>query len=78
MLLLESYFLIEASSGNVWKVLDNIVGIDGIKMAHVVTGNFDIIAFAEISNIEELTSLIQKIQTVPDVQKTQTAVAMTK
>jgi len=78
VLLLESYFLIEASSGNVWKVLDNIVGIDGIKMAHVVTGNFDIIAFAEISNIEELTSLIQKIQTVPDVQKTQTAVAMTK
>ena len=78
MLLLESYFLIEASSGNVWKVLDKIVEIDGIKMAHVVAGSFDVIAFAEVSTIEELTALIQKIQTVPDVQKTQTAVAMTK
>ena len=47
-------------------------------MAHVVTGNFDIIAFAEFSGIEELTSLIQKVQTLSGIQKTQTAVAMTK
>ncbi|MEJ2240824.1 MAG: Lrp/AsnC ligand binding domain-containing protein [Candidatus Bathyarchaeota archaeon] len=73
---MESYLLIEASSGNVWRVLDNILKIEGIKMAHVVTGNFDVIAFAEFSNIDELTSLIQKVQTVPDVLKTQTAVAM--
>jgi len=75
---MEGYLLLECSSGNVWKVLADIVKIDGIKMAHVVTGNYDIIAFAEFSGIEELTSLIQKVQTLSGVQKTQTAVAMTK
>jgi len=75
---MEGYLLLECSSGNVWKVLADIIEIDGIKMAHVVTGNFDIIAFAEFSGIEELTSLIQKVQTLSGIQKTQTAVAMTK
>ena len=75
---MEGYLLLECSSGNVWKVLAEIVKIDGIKMAHVVTGNYDVIAFAEFSGIEELTSLIQKVQTLSGVQKTQTAVAMTK
>jgi len=47
-------------------------------MAHVVTGSFDVIAFAEFSNIDTLTTLIQKVQTIRGVQKTQTAVAMPK
>ena len=75
---MESYLLLECSSGMVWKVADAIVKIDGIKMAHVVTGSFDVIAFAEFSDIDALTALIQKVQTIKGVQKTQTAVAMTK
>ena len=73
---MESYLLLECSSGMVWKVADAIVLIEGIKMAHVVTGNFDVIAFAEFSNIDELTSIIQNVQALKGVQKTQTAVSM--
>ncbi len=47
-------------------------------MAHVVTGNYDVIAFAEFSNIDELTNIIQKVQALKGVEKTQTAVAMPK
>ena len=75
---MESYLLLECSAGMVWKVADTIVKIEGIKMAHVVTGNFDVIAFAEFSNIDELTDIIQKVQSLKGVQKTQTAVAMPK
>ena len=75
---MESYLLLECSSGMVWQVLKAIIKIDGIKMAHVVTGNFDVIAFAEFSNIDELTSLIQAVQKINGVEKTQTAVAMPK
>ena len=75
---MESYLLLECSSGMVWKVVETIVKIDGVKMAHVVTGIFDVIAFAEFSNIDELTSIIQTVQTLKGVQKTQTAVAMPK
>ena len=75
---MESYLLLECSSGMVWKVVEKVIKLDGIKMAHVVTGNFDVIAFAEFSNIDELTSIIQTVQTIEGVEKTQTAVAMPK
>ena len=75
---LESYLLLECTSGTIWKVADTILKIDGIKMAHVVTGNYDVIAFAEYQNIDELTNIIQKVQALKGVEKTQTAVAMPK
>ena len=73
---MEGYFLIEASSGMVWDVATELMNIEGMKMAHVVTGNYDVIAFAEFSDINELTSIIQTIQKIKGVQKSQTAVAM--
>ena len=73
---MQSYLLLECSAGMVWKVAETILNIQGVKMAHVVTGNYDVIAFAEFSNIEELTVIIQQVQALKGVQKTQTAVAM--
>ena len=75
---MESYLLLECSSGMVWKVAEALLKIEGIKMAHVVTGIFDVIAFAEYSNIDELTTLIQTVQALKGVKKTQTAVTMPK
>ena len=75
---MESYLLLECSSGMMWKIADEIVKIEGIIRAHVVSGNFDVIAFAEFSNIDEITLIIQKIQSLKGVKKTQTAVAMPK
>ena len=75
---MESYLLLECSSGMMWKTVAEIVKIEGVKMAHVVAGNFDVIAFVEFSNIDELTLIIQKVQSLKGVQKTQTAVAMPK
>ena len=75
---MESYLLLECSSGMVWKVAEAIIKIEGVKMAHAVTGNFDVIAFAEFSNIDELTTIIEKVQALKGVQKSQTAVAMPK
>jgi len=77
-LCLESYLLLECTSGTIWEVAEAILEIKGVKMAHVVTGNYDVIAFAEYSNIDELTTIIQKVQALNGVQKTQTAVAMPK
>lgn len=75
---MECYLLLECSSGMVWKVADSILKIDGITMAHVVTGIFDVIAFGEYATIDELTDIIQKVQALSGVQKTQTAVGMPK
>ena len=75
---MESYLLLECTSGTIWKVAESILKIEGIKMAHVVTGNYDVIAFAKYQNIDELTNIIQKVQALKGVEKTQTAVAMPK
>ena len=77
-IIMQSYLLLECSSGMVWKVAETIVKIEGVQMAHVVTGNYDVIAFAEFSDIDKLTIIIQQVQALKGVQKTQTAVAMPK
>ncbi len=52
--------------------------IPGVKMAHAVTGPFDVIAFAEVSDMEELSDLVlSRVQRVKGVEKTQTAVVVT-
>ncbi len=51
--------------------------IPGVRMAHAVTGPFDVIAFAEVSDLAELSELVlARVQNVKGVEKTQTAVAV--
>ena len=57
---------------------EKISRIEGVKMAHAVTGPFDVIAYAEVASLAALSDLVlAKIQTVKGVEKTQTAVVVT-
>lgn len=57
---------------------EKISKIEGVKMAHAVTGPFDVIAYAEVANLAALSDLVlAKIQTVEGVEKTQTALVVT-
>ena len=73
---MESYLLLECSSGMVWDVADAIVNIEGVKMAHVVTGQFDVMAYAEFADMNGLMEIIEKFQSIKGVLRTQTAVAI--
>lgn len=75
---LASYILIELAPGTSKTAAEAISKIGGVKMAHAVTGPFDIIAFAEVPDLATLSDLVlAKIQNVEGVQKTQTAVVVT-
>jgi DNA-binding Lrp family transcriptional regulator len=75
---LVSYILIELAPGTSKRAAEAISKIEGVKMAHAVTGPFDIIAFAEVPDLTTLSDLVlAKIQNVEGVQKTQTAVVVT-
>lgn len=75
---LASYILIELGPGTSKAAVEAISKIGGVKMAHAVTGPFDIIAFAEVPDLATLSDLVlAKIQSVEGVQKTQTAVVVT-
>jgi Lrp/AsnC ligand binding domain len=73
-----SYVLMELSPGTAKRVADAISKIEGVKMAHAVTGPFDVIAFAEVSDLASLSELVlAKIQAIDGVKRTQTAVVVT-
>lgn len=75
---LASYILVELAPGTSKAAAEAISKIAGVKMAHAVTGPFDIIAFAEVPDLATLSDLVlAKIQNVEGVQKTQTAVVVT-
>ena len=75
---LVSYILVELAPGTAKRAAEAISKIEGVKMAHAVTGPFDVIAYAEVPDLTTLSDLVlAKIQNVKGVQKTQTAVVVT-
>lgn len=72
----EAYILINSDPGMLWKITEAALKIEGIKMAHAVTGEFDVIAYAEFTNMDMLTHIIEKFQSLEGVQRTRTAVAI--
>ena len=72
-----SYILMQLAPGTAKGAAEAISKIRGVKMAHAVTGPFDVIAFAEVSNLSSLSDLVlSQIQKVDGVEKTQTAVVV--
>jgi DNA-binding Lrp family transcriptional regulator len=54
-----------------------ITRVPGVKLAHAVTGNYDVIAFVEAADLEALgTTVVSKIQAVSGVQRTTTNVVV--
>ena len=75
---LVSYILVQLAPGLSKTAAEAISKIEGVKMAHAVTGPFDLIAFAKVRDLGALSELVlAKIQNVEGVEKTQTAVVVT-
>src|SRR3989442_3911388 len=75
---LVSYVLIQLAPGTTKTAAEVIAKIKGVKMAHAVTGPFDVIAFVEVPDLTTLSDLIlAKIQKIEGAQKTQTAMLVT-
>ncbi len=76
---LASYILVQLGPGTAKTAAKVISKIEGVRMAHAVTGPFDIIAFVEVPDLATLSDLVlAKIQNVEGVEKTQNAVVVTR
>jgi len=73
---LEAYVLINAEPAKLWQVADEVLKIEGVKMAHAVTGPFDVAAYIEFTKIEALGRIIQRIQSLTGVRGTQTLISI--
>jgi len=73
---LDAYVLINAKPGKVWHIAEAVLNVSGVKMAHVVTGQYDIIAYVQFDDMSSLKKILSKIQNIGGVTRTQTAVSM--
>ncbi|MBS7626232.1 Lrp/AsnC ligand binding domain-containing protein [Candidatus Bathyarchaeota archaeon] len=73
---LEAYILVNTESGKLWKVAEEALKIPGVKMAHAVTGEYDVIAYAEFPNIQDLERIIRVFQLIEGVVRTHTSIAI--
>ena len=73
---MEAYILINAEPGMIWEVAEAALKIEGVKTAHAVTGQFDDVIFVEFAKMEDLGRIIEKLQSVNGVRRTQTLVTI--
>jgi DNA-binding Lrp family transcriptional regulator len=70
-----AYVLIKIAPGKSRSITEQISKIEGVKTAHPVTGMFDIIAYIEAVDINNLTGTVRaRIQTLEGVLRTHTAI----
>jgi len=70
-----AYVLIKIAPGKSRAITEQVGKVEGVKTAHAVTGMFDVIAFVEAVDINNLTGIVRtKIQTIDGVLRTHTAI----
>ncbi|MGA8903952.1 MAG: Lrp/AsnC ligand binding domain-containing protein [Candidatus Bathyarchaeia archaeon] len=70
-----AYILIKIAPGKSRSITEQMSKIEGVKTAHPVTGMFDIIAYLEATDINNLTGTVRtRIQTLDGVLRTHTAI----
>jgi DNA-binding Lrp family transcriptional regulator len=73
---LEAYILIDAEPGIIWELAETTLKIKGVKKANAVAGQYDAIAYVECINMDDLGKIIEKIQQLKGVRRTQTLIAI--
>ena len=73
---MEAYVLVNTEPGRLWEVVEAALRIKGVKKAHAVAGQYDVITYVEFVEMSELGRIIDKIQCIKGVMRTQTAIAM--
>jgi len=63
-------------SGRSWNIAEEAMKLRNAKMAHVVTGQYDVVVYIEFPNMDVLAELLGRFQGMEGVQSTHTAVAI--
>jgi DNA-binding Lrp family transcriptional regulator len=74
---LSAYIFIESTPGKASQVAEAVAKLPGVKMAHAVTGSYDVIAFVEAKDVTAMGELISgRVHRLPGVLKTTTNVVV--
>ncbi|MFA5097411.1 MAG: Lrp/AsnC ligand binding domain-containing protein [Candidatus Margulisiibacteriota bacterium] len=71
----QAYILIEAAPGKAIDLVNTAKALPGVLQVHLVTGPYDVIAFAEAQDLKTLGDMIvKKIQATGCVSRTLTCI----
>jgi len=73
---LQAYILMNTEPISSREVAEVTRKVEGIKMAHRVTGQFDVVAYTEFTKMDDLGKIIGEIQKIKGITRTQTAIAI--
>lgn len=73
---MEAYVLINCEAGKSWEIVETALNVENVKMAHAVTGQYDVVAFVEFADMDVLTDILGRFQTINGIERTHTAVVI--
>ena len=74
---IQAFVFLECTVGKAKEVARKVSELSGVKLAHSVTGAYDVIALIEAPDVGALgTAVVSKIQSVPGVLRTSTNVVV--
>ena len=73
---MEAYILVSTEANALWSVAESTLKIEGVKTAHAVAGEFDVVALVSFPKIEHLGKILEKIQLLKGVRGTETLIAI--
>ena len=73
---MEAYILIQTEANALWGVTEAARGIECVKSAHAVAGEFDAVVMVEFAKMDDLSKILEKIQHLKGVYRTQTLIAI--
>lgn len=73
---MEAYVLINCEAGKSWEIAETALNVENVKMAHAVTGQYDVVAFVEFADMDMLTDILGRFQTMNGIERTHTAVVI--
>ena len=74
--MVHAYLFITAQEAQERQVADAIGEFQTVKVAHVITGDIDVVAFIEAADLSGVWDTVSQIQAVPGVTRTTTSLVV--
>jgi len=74
--MVHAYLFITAQKAQERQVADAIGEFQTVKVAHVITGDIDVVAFIEAPDLSGVWDTVSQIQAVPGVTRTTTSLVV--
>jgi DNA-binding Lrp family transcriptional regulator len=75
-MVLEAFILINTEANALWQVAEAALKVEGVKMSYAVTGQFDAVVLVQFSKMDHLGKIIERIQNLKGVTRTQTLIGI--